>query len=417
LSITGVREAKNLDSLYSFTGRQLPDREPALVLEAKLEGAQVILQEDGLPIITHLSLGRGSVFFLAFDFEAGPFREWTGQQNLWANLFSEAHQTSSLPADFPEQKIYNLMIENLPLGFPSFLGAALILLLYLVPLLFLIKKIETRTEKRWNTIGLMMIWIIMASLVSYGIFFSKYSRQSLSCNQFTRLRLSGPEPIPRFKEFVGLYNIQRESTHLRLGDNLYPVKGFIFEKRQDRVGQLFALEEKSHYQVVHLDFESWSHRFFTLEGSVPFPLKARVVEEDKSGLVLYLENQSPFRIERCWAYYDEHLFELESIPANNSVRRTLAHETAPGRKVGYIKDRRSRDFSLSVGAPKSLFESLSGALQEDLWQASHSRNKGQKDRVYLWGWIAGAVKPIEEKLSRPAREAVTLLEWEIPVTR
>jgi hypothetical protein len=165
------------------------------------------------------------------------------------------------------------MMDNMALDFPSFPWVILLITLYVGPALFIIKKIEIRKEQRWVLMGLIMLWVIITSSAFYGFYFTKYSRYSLSYNQFSMIRLSGPEPVPLFKEFIGIYNLKNRRTQVWLGNNPYPVKGFMFERAQDKIGHFFNLEERPLDQVVHIDLDRWSHRFFSLEGRVPFPLR------------------------------------------------------------------------------------------------------------------------------------------------
>ena len=56
-------------------------------------------------------------------------------------------------------------------------------------------------------------------------------------------------------------------------------------------------------------------------------------------------------------------------------------------------------------------------LYKDLLQSIYSRYSERKDVVHLTGWISEAVKPIMVESSGSRNEAVTLVEWVIPIEK
>jgi len=230
------------------------------------------------------------------------------------------------------------------------------------------------------------------------------------------LRLSGAEPVPLFKEFIGIYNLKSLSARIRLGDKPYPVRGFMFERKLDRTGHSFTLEERPGNQVVSVDLERWSHRFFSLKGELYFPVKARAVE-DVRGVLLKIENQSPFPIVLCRLYYDQRFFDMNPIPAKKSVVHRIDYETVTKERPYHLKEKGISEDDLRPAGSQNLFNPMIMALKKDLFQSVHSRYGKRKDTLQLTGWIDGSVKPITLEPSNSTTEGVTLVEWEIPIER
>jgi hypothetical protein len=416
LNISGIKEVRSLDSLGSFTGINLPGRDPILLLAAEMKDARVNLIEKDIPIVSQRHFGRGSVFFLAFDYEGPAFREWKGHQKLWANLLTSAEDHTPSFFNPSDRTVYDLMIKNLSLSFPFFPWAVLLLTLTIAPALFLIKRIESKKKKRWTYLGLMMLWTIITSLSFFGYFFIKYSQHGPRYNQFSMLRLSGPQPIPLFKEFVGIYNLKSQPTQVQLGDRLYPVKDFMFERVWKKTGHFFNLEETPQHQVIHIDLERWTHRFFSLEGSVDFPIKARATEDDE-GLFLEISNQSPFKIDLCRLYYSNRFFNIQPIPVKKSTIHRIDNERVTKQPPFHLIEKKYSDFPPGLKKSKNLSTQMAQDLDKDLLQSIHSRYSERKDVVYLTGWISEAVKPIRVESSGSRNEAVTLVEWVIPIEK
>jgi hypothetical protein len=84
----GFQRMTGLKSLANFSRRPFAAAEPFLVLDAKIDGAAILLQENGIPIIARKDIGSGRIVFLSFDVNSPPFSRWQGRPMFWNQILS-----------------------------------------------------------------------------------------------------------------------------------------------------------------------------------------------------------------------------------------------------------------------------------------------------------------------------------------
>jgi len=155
----------------STTGEE-PFRDPGpyLVTTSSLRQGELLLHEDGLPILARQTHGRGSVYFLALDPSLAPLIDWDGSPKIWSEI---AVATPQLPAwAIGAQNSYaaGTAVSSLPsLSLPSTVQLIIFLAVYVIvigPANFLVLKRLHRRELAWITIPALVLIFTIVGLVA-----------------------------------------------------------------------------------------------------------------------------------------------------------------------------------------------------------------------------------------------------------
>lgn len=160
----GERSLPSLAALsaYSTLGQDLPDGEAVVTVGGLAPGAQVLLEQDNVPLVLSRQHGAGRVYFLAFDPSLSPLRDWPGLPDFFTALIEEhAALPPAWSAGFENWDNARSALSTLPdLSLPSPLLVIGFLLLYVIaigPLNYLVLRIVKRRELAWVTIPAMVL--------------------------------------------------------------------------------------------------------------------------------------------------------------------------------------------------------------------------------------------------------------------
>ncbi|MGS0765270.1 hypothetical protein [Syntrophomonas curvata] len=169
---SGSIQVNRLPGLEKWTGQQLPAGSNIIITKGQARGA-TLMSSDNLPILVGAKMGRGNVYYLAFDPAAGPFENWVGNESLWLNIFtgSDPHQmisaSNSRGMMMDRRHDMNWALRSIPASdLPSRGGLAAILLAYILilgPIVYLVLKKMDRRELGWVVIPLAALLLFSAT--------------------------------------------------------------------------------------------------------------------------------------------------------------------------------------------------------------------------------------------------------------
>ncbi|MFZ0544310.1 MAG: hypothetical protein WAM60_02660 [Candidatus Promineifilaceae bacterium] len=211
VTITGSQSFDDLPALSTRTGIPFRDPGPYLVTTSSLRSGELLLHQDGLPILARQTHGRGSVYFLALDPNIAPLLDWDGSELLWAEIASVTPRLPTWAVGAQNGYAAGTAVSSLPeLALPSALQLFFFLFIYVIvvgPINYFVLRRMKRRELAWITIPAVVVFF---SVVSY----------------ITGFRLKGNSPILnemsiaygrtdgdqlRVQSLIGLYSPQRKS--------------------------------------------------------------------------------------------------------------------------------------------------------------------------------------------------------------
>ena len=216
VSINGIETAEDLPALSNFAQLNFRDPGPYTIATSSLRNGELLLHQDGLPLLAKNSFGRGSVYFLAPDPQLAPLVDWDGSKPLWALI---ADDTPRLPlwADGAKNSYaaYDA-VESLPsLALPSTLQLATFLGAYVLligPINYYLLRRAKRRELAWLTIpGIILFFTGLAYLIGFQV-----KGNDVIVNQMNVVYGYVDAETARVQSIVGVYSPRRDRFDITL---------------------------------------------------------------------------------------------------------------------------------------------------------------------------------------------------------
>lgn len=155
VSVNGVTSLADLPALSEAAGEPFGAAGPYVVTTSVVDGGEVWLEQDGLPLAATRALGRGAVTFLALDPKAAPLSGWPGAEIIWSRI--AANTPVQPPWGHPITEGYAAVqsVSSIAgLSLPSFGQLFFFLVIYVLiigPIHFLVLRRLKRRELAWIT--------------------------------------------------------------------------------------------------------------------------------------------------------------------------------------------------------------------------------------------------------------------------
>lgn len=86
VQVQGLGELSSLSAVGMFTGRNPPSGKATVTFSQPASGGEVLLQQNGVPLIARRPYGLGAIVFLAFSPWDQPIRSYEGNPAFWQRL-------------------------------------------------------------------------------------------------------------------------------------------------------------------------------------------------------------------------------------------------------------------------------------------------------------------------------------------
>ena len=414
MEVYGHQRLFEIKSLAQFCGQKLSSLEPFLVLNVRIDDSHVHVNENDLPIIIQKNLGYGQIVFLSFDFNAPPFSRWGGEKKFWGKILS-LRSTISMPiTDVDDQKILDSMFANMSAGFPDFKAGGIFIGIYLVFLKFFFRKISRSGKTRLRASLYLLMIILVFTVLSYGYFFSRNNKQSLTYNSFCKIDLSGSNALASVKHIVGLYALEKAEYSLRFGSVSKPVTHILSKRSKQKIPSPYVLHESYSGQQILGFLNNWSHNFYIINSKLDSPLVGHVLRDDHD-LTLMVENKLPFSLVNCMIYFKKRFILIDDILAKKQNIQKL--KLSELKKTEIFNDQEAERIISRFESSNALsfLKSMQSKLTKDVLLQIHEKYKLKRDSLFLIGWGRGRVtQPIFDQ-ANPAGKSLTMVNWVLPV--
>lgn len=275
-------ETQSLSSLQALTGFgyiQAPLEDTGQeILAAKgslSENAEVLLEQDGLPLVIWRPLGYGGVFYLAADPALPPLAGWAGMADFYANLLSWRTDLPGWADGFQNWDSVQSAAASLPamryeylLLICCFLGAYV---MAIGPLNFLALRFLKRRELAWISIPILVIFFSGLSFLVGG---ATRGRQPV-INRLAVVQTWTDNgsflPQARVNGILGVYAPRRAAYNLETGKSegwlLRPLPQMGIASSRD----LLILQDNSGTLIPDLRIEIGSIYPLVIEGQTSAP--------------------------------------------------------------------------------------------------------------------------------------------------
>ncbi len=221
------REAQaiaDLSELARYAGdkrSELPG--PAIVARGQLaDGATVLVEQAGIPLLIRRKLGAGLVDFLAADPSLAPLARWDGLNELWRKLLLTRSPQPSWRNNFTQSTWGAEAVANLP-GvdlLPPLQTLCLFLALYIIligPLNYVLLARLRRPGWGWLTIPLV---IVSFTLIAWTVGFNLRGAEVI-VSRLTVVESTADRDDARLRQVIGLLSPRRATYSLSLPEGSF----------------------------------------------------------------------------------------------------------------------------------------------------------------------------------------------------
>ena len=171
VEINGTRNVSGLSTLQAYLEdpNPLDLRGTVLSVGTIRDGASILVEQDGVPLIVQKPVGFGTVYYLAADPALKPLSGWSGNQDLYTLLLGSQPPTPRWSKGFWYGYNANQALGAISeLGLPSIFYISCLMGIYVLiigPLNYFALSRLKRRELAWVTIPVL---VIVFSFLAYG---------------------------------------------------------------------------------------------------------------------------------------------------------------------------------------------------------------------------------------------------------
>jgi hypothetical protein len=414
VKLLGHKQFVELKSLERFCSQKLSATTSFLVLDARVQGGEVLLKEDTTPIITAKPSNQGKIIFLSLNFNKPPFNSWDGRQAFWEKVLVQTSRGQIEGLDVNHQKILAAMLASMPAHFPDFKLIVLFLAAYLFLARFFIKRLEKYSERRRKYSYCLMGTVLIFSAAGYFMFYYPNHMNNFAYSSFSQLTVIDKNKVSSGKSVIGVYALSSAEYAFSIGSQSVPVTHALYEKAVRKKPSPYLIREAPSGRRIAGTMNRWSHEFFMTEINIENPFSAQV-RLDQQHLSIAVENKSPHEIKNCLIYFKERFIYVGKIPAQRVAEKKI--KLSDLKRLEFFSPQQAHRIvnQMIEKHPASLIKEIQSEGLANLLVDIHMKYQSEHARIYLLGWIqAGAVHINFEKADAQA-EDLTLIKWEIPV--
>ena len=354
VQITGLREREDLPSLAAFLGRPRGPRGRMVIAESKVTTGVALSSQDGVPTVVKRRLGRGAVWFTAFDPTLAPLDSWEGSLALWRRL-SESDRQPALGAfagSAVDDPWIKPLLGNPPLGFPGSLAALAFAGGYLLLLLPLLSARVSRRLRARLRATLLLCVAAAAGCAGWLMFNRELFRSDARILDAARVEVGSGDGMAYVTEKIGLFGVQAGSIELHLSTADVAVDEAVRIGIPARTGSPpdpgFVIDTGRETTIRRISFGRFGSRLLVLNAVIPMPLEASVSGSPGS-LVLSFSNGSARPLRRCFLVHAGRGYLVGDVAPAETITRTFAPADGllmsdPGARLRVAGDARQAAF-------------------------------------------------------------------------
>ncbi len=341
VAITSSEMMADLPALHTFTGEPFRDPGPYLVTKSSLTNGEMLLHEDGLPLLAKRPFGKGNVFFLALDPSLAPLLDWSGSEIVWAEVANSLPTLLPWASGFQNSWSAVEAVSSLPvLAMPHVLQLIAYLLVYVIvmgPVNYWVLRRKNRRELAWVTIPVMvLIFTGLAYLTGFQL-----KGNDTIINQVSVVTGEVGSEDMRVNTLLGLYSPRRQSYDVVLpADSMVqPLTDY------SENPSLAAITRDSEVILTDVRVDVSGLETFMAESirtAPPLTGQASLITQDgKIELAATIRNDSEQMLENVVLFVGPHVLELGDLDpgqersASETVGSANESSLAPINPSGY----------------------------------------------------------------------------------
>lgn len=436
MRVSGVESVEALPALEMFGGAPLNTPGPYIITGSTLARGELLIHQDGLPLLAHTDLGRGGVFFLALDPKGAPLAGWEGADAVWNLVAASAPARAPWGVDVQDGYAAVQAVSSIPgLRLPSIASLLLFLFVYTLvigPINFLVLRRLKRRELAWVTIPAL---VLLFSAITYFTSFRTrgggpmLNAMSVAYGSVEAERL-------RTRTVIGLYSPRRARYDLSLPYDSVAAplrEGF---DAAPAGGNLEAIVRAGDLTLAGVRTDTSEIATFLADAHLPRPAISATAALSAEGDAVEVEvrNDTGVTLENAVILHGENQYALGDVGAGET--RTAGVRLVGAPTVAYPGPTPDPLFPTPIPVPVNplvfdpsailgtvdFFNDPAAYPRWQLLQAINYAGETGTVRVppataivTLGGWLDGSAQPLDVGGAEVTRTGATLVLLEIPV--
>lgn len=347
VTIKGTVTLDDLPALSNATGLPLAKNSPYLISDSSLRSGELLLHENGLPILARRDMGQGAVYFLALDPKLAPLRDWEGTKYIWEQVANNLSESAPWQNGIQNNYAAETAVSALPnLTIPSAALLIIFLLIYTLiigPINYLILKRYKKLELAWLTIPAM---VLIFSAITYFVGFQIKGNTPI-LNQMSVIYGHIESRTGRVQSLLGLYSPQRATYDLILPNDA-PARAMDTSYNNNNA-DFAALTRTNKMELREIRSNVSTVSTFIADTTRPLPAisATAILMPNDSEIILdvSVENQSDTRLQQTSIFWGEDAFGIGDIAAGEKANFQIPLGKPASSSLGF-----SRSYS---GSPLS----------------------------------------------------------------
>lgn len=338
VTVNDVQSIDDLPSLSKEFGISFRDEGPYLFNNSTLQaGGDLLLHQDGQPILAHRPIGAGHVYFLALDPKLAPLLDWNGTTHFWNMLLDDqptyAHSWSN---GFQTSYAADTAVNSLPsLALPSTALLILFLLSYVIiigPVNYVILRRRDKLARAWLTIPAISIAF---SVLAYLVGFQLKGNDNIVNELSVATGRIGTETM-QVDSLVGLYSPRRGTHNLLFAyDTIAAPFKADYGSSSASAGNLEAIGRETAVIMEDVRVDIGGTELFIAQSYQPMPaISGQAALSRGDGdvqLEVTVENGSDLSFENVTLLVGSRAYELEDLGENGRLTFNRTFSPAPTR--------------------------------------------------------------------------------------
>ncbi len=389
-TLNGLPELQNyFKSPASLTGPAV------LAIGQNRPNAEVLVAQDGIPVLIQKQVGFGAVYYLAADPGLQPLSSWGGMKDVYSYLLGTRSLHPSWADAAWDTNYSNQALSALPgLGLPStyyIIGWLGLYILVIGPLNYLLLRRIKRQELAWISIPALVILFTTVAYFSGTLI--RGTRPIL--NRLAVLQMWDGVTQAQARALVGIYSPNRTKYMLQAGNSFvaYPFDSTnqILQANKDWL----SLQQGPDTLLPDVLVESGGMKAVSLSGSLPaIKLTHNLVislGNDDPVLSGTITNASKYNLRGAILVTPDDSKSLGDFAPGTTKRVQVSLTTNPAGSDFYNSQSQSLYSNYPDTSPDDKTVRRS-ALMRAILPARYAQDKGNSG-VYLIGWVDEALLP------------------------
>jgi len=297
--------------------------------ESRLVQGTVLAADGDLPLMVRHRLGRGSVWFLAFDPTAGSAAAWDGSLSMWRNILDSDRVPALGAADLSvpmEDPWIAALFAASPASFPSVPAILVFIGAYLALLVPLLVGPPGRGMKARARLLLLVVVCVCAGLAGWAVFNRLLFHPGLQTIDAARVEARSGDGLAFVTEKTAAFSASARDVEVRLGSSDPVLEAAGWRARPDlplSEPHLFLTQAGTRTLVRGIDVPRLAARLVVFQDVVRFDVSVRV-RAAGSGLEASVSNGNGKPLRGCYILVSGRAYPLGDVAAGASVQRTFA---------------------------------------------------------------------------------------------